>query len=130
MLSGIEHLVGSTFGDTLGGDTRDNQLFGYDGNDWLLGRDGNDWIVGEAGSDTLTGGNGRDVFVFALGSGSDRVSDFEDGDDLLYFDVAGAEFSSLIIRDAGSDTVIQLGDIQVTLLNFDHRNLGALDVYF
>ena len=56
---------------------------GTDGADTLAGGAGADTITGLAGDDTLTGGAGADTFVFAAGHGTDTVTDFTDGEDLI-----------------------------------------------
>jgi Ca2+-binding RTX toxin-like protein len=71
-LTGIEHLVGSPYNDTLAGDGEDNILKGEGGHDVLYGGpaggddmmyggDGDDRIFGGRGNDTLTGGEGNDT---------------------------------------------------------------------
>jgi Ca2+-binding RTX toxin-like protein len=55
-------------------------LTGDDTANTLVGDDGNNIIDGLGGDDTLTGGLGNDTFVFADGSGNDRITDFQAGD--------------------------------------------------
>jgi Ca2+-binding RTX toxin-like protein len=62
-LSGFEHLGGSSFNDTLTGDTGANRLTGGKGNDSLVGADGNDTLVADNGNDTADGGTGTDTLV-------------------------------------------------------------------
>lgn len=63
-LSSIEGAIGSAdFGDTLIGDTGDNQLEGLGGNDRLDGGAGSDDLDGGLGADTLIGGAGADHYV-------------------------------------------------------------------
>jgi Ca2+-binding RTX toxin-like protein len=57
----IEGLIGSRFGDSLGGDTGDDRLSGGGGNDTLSGRRGNDHLSGDLGDDNLNGGAGADT---------------------------------------------------------------------
>jgi Ca2+-binding RTX toxin-like protein len=83
LLIGLEHLVGSSFNDTLTGDGQSNRI---------AGGAGNDVIRGGLGSDTLSGGAGNDRFVYGtpaeaglglpeIGSvGRDRIIDFQLGD--------------------------------------------------
>lgn len=57
-------------------------LTGQKGSDILSGAAGADTLNGGKGNDTLTGGtsiNYGDIFVFAVGGGSDTISDFEEG---------------------------------------------------
>jgi ELWxxDGT repeat protein len=60
----------------LGGDGTDT-LRGGSGADRLSGGKGADLLYGGFGSDILTGGSGRDMFVLALDSGGDRITDFQ-----------------------------------------------------
>ena len=66
----------------------DNRLVGNGGNNRLIAHFGDDTLEGGAGNDTLSGGDGRDTFVFGSLSGSDVISDFEQGLDVLSFDTA------------------------------------------
>ena len=88
-LSGFEGLVGSAWNDSLAGNA------------------GNNRIIGGAGDDTLSGGGGADAFVFSQGDGSDTISDFSAGDDVI--DVSGP---------TGFDTyqsIVQIGaDTRIT----------------
>jgi len=51
----------------------------------------------------LTGGGGADVYVFAPGSGFDRIEDFQDGRDTI--DLSGFGFN-----DFGDFTVVEQND--------------------
>ncbi|WP_189682835.1 M10 family metallopeptidase [Seohaeicola zhoushanensis] len=127
----IENLTGSNYGDTLGGDFRDNVLRGLRGQDVLNGRAGDDRIFGNLGddvlngglgSDTLTGGGGVDTFIF--NGGADVVTDF--AGDLLRFDSdlwGGAQLGAGDIlefaRISGGDTIFDLGEgNSLTLVDF------------
>ncbi|MGQ3075876.1 MAG: beta strand repeat-containing protein, partial [Ferrovibrionaceae bacterium] len=73
VLSAINNLEGSAYGDSLTGDANANKLSGLDGNDVLNGGDGNDSLYGGNGNDTLNGGNGVDTIDGGAG-GLDWVS--------------------------------------------------------
>jgi Ca2+-binding RTX toxin-like protein len=61
IVSAIENVVGSSFGDNLKGDALNNSLYGLAGDDTLTGRDGDDYLDGGDGTgDTIIGGNGTD----------------------------------------------------------------------
>ena len=60
VLTSIENIDGSGYGDGLTGGTGANRLFGFGGNDTLSGRGGNDTIQGGTGNDSLSGGDGDD----------------------------------------------------------------------
>jgi Ca2+-binding RTX toxin-like protein len=90
-IAGIEGVEGTSYADTLTGDSGGNRFEGLDGNDLLTGRGGRDtllggagddslygdgmndvceggsgadWLYGGAGNDILTGGSGQDGFLF------------------------------------------------------------------
>jgi Ca2+-binding RTX toxin-like protein len=83
MLSGIENITGSRFGDRITGNGEANFLDGGAGDDWLNGS----W-----GADILRGGSGRDRFIFdSVGNADgDRVLDFSVRDDKLDFSAIDA----------------------------------------
>ncbi len=66
----VEGLSGSTFDDTLYGDSNDNLLWGGAGDDELYGQAGNDQIYTGAGEDHVFGGGGNDVISLEGSSGS------------------------------------------------------------
>ncbi len=91
-ISGVENIVGSSFGDSLTGDAEDNTI---------QGGAGNDVITGGAGADTLDGGAGDDFInadandTITSGSGTDTVS-FSASDDAVRFDLAEAGVEQVI----------------------------------
>ncbi|MFI0847504.1 calcium-binding protein [Mesorhizobium sp. IMUNJ 23232] len=72
ILSSIENLRGSSFGDTFIGDNGDNRIEGGGGDDIIDGLGGNDVLIGDAGVDSLSGGDNNDFLVG--GTGSDLLS--------------------------------------------------------
>ena len=78
VLSSIENLTGSRYGDWLTGDGAGN---------WLSGGAGTDVLDGGYGADRLTGGTGRDRFVFnsAANANGDWITDFNRREDRLDF---------------------------------------------
>ncbi|MFH7027521.1 MAG: M10 family metallopeptidase C-terminal domain-containing protein [Heteroscytonema crispum UTEX LB 1556] len=59
-------------------------------------RAGNDRITGGAGNDRLTGGAGSDRFVISSGFGTDTITDFTKGQDLIELS-GGLSFGQLTI---------------------------------
>lgn len=121
-ISNVEDAIGSTGDDWMFGDAQDNELAGYDGNDrleggggddFLFGQQGDDLLRGDAGSDlidpgdgldTLTGGAGEDGFVFSNGYGTNRITDFTQGEDFIYLDGTGlTDVSQLAFGTSGGD---------------------------
>lgn len=72
-LTGVEHIIGSRFNDTLAGDGEDNILKGEDGDDVLYGgpAGGDDMMYGGNGDDRIFGGRGDDILTG--GEGNDRL---------------------------------------------------------
>ena len=96
---------------------------------------GDDIIRGDAGNDTITGGAGDDTFVVAAGDGSDTITDFADGEDLIDLSAFSAisGVSDLTITQDGDDTVIDLsahGGGEITLEDFTSTDLDATDFGF
>ncbi|MFZ5997814.1 MAG: calcium-binding protein [Nitrospirota bacterium] len=93
-------VYGTTLGESLSGTSFKDEMFGYDGNDTLSGVDGNDSINGGNGDDTLYGGTGNDVleggagndylsgdagndtYKFGVGSGQDRIYNYDTSTDV------------------------------------------------
>jgi Ca2+-binding RTX toxin-like protein len=114
VLTGIEKLYGSNFGDGLRGDALANSLYGAAGNDILDGRDGNDYLQGGLGADTLIGGAGEDwasysdssMYVsvdLATGTG---LSGSAQGDTLSGIErLYGSNFGDGLRGDANNNTI-------------------------
>ncbi|MDU8930041.1 M10 family metallopeptidase C-terminal domain-containing protein [Alisedimentitalea sp. MJ-SS2] len=103
---GNDTLTGAGGNDTLNGGAGNDSLRGNEGHDTLDGGSGNDTLNGGGDGDVLTGGTGADTFVFGNGDsiddgvnriGTDTVTDFERGTDVL--DVFG--FTSYLGEFAG-----------------------------
>jgi Ca2+-binding RTX toxin-like protein len=121
--SGNDKLFGNGGNDTLAGDNGNDQLRGGTGNDQLRGGNGADTLLGDAGNDRLydglgtdrlSGGSGNDFFYFSMNNiENDRVTDFADGADRLYFDVAAG--SPLTVSAVLADAVDITGGLRFTL---------------
>ena len=98
---GADILLGGSGDDSIDGGDGNDVIFGDDGNDTITGGAGNDTIRGYAGDDLLTGGEGNDTFVFRDGSGSDTITDFDFGNDLIDLTLVSnaIQFSDLTISD-------------------------------
>ena len=133
--SGNDTLTGGVGNDTLFGQQGDDLLNGggmYDtihggaGNDTLLGEAGLDWLEGGQGQDVATGGGSADSFVFALGDGGLRITDFSIGQgDILRLDAALLDGSTsiadlqerAIVTEAGTSILFAGGDL-IVMSNF------------
>ncbi|MDZ8104998.1 MAG: Ig-like domain-containing protein [Nostoc sp. DedQUE12a] len=119
--NGNDHLNGTPGNDYLKGGNGKDSLNGGNGNDTLLGGNGNDRLSGGFGNDTLTGGNGKDKFVLAPTQGTDTITDFCKGTDLIGLS-GGLSFSQLsfsghnIIVTATDEILASLTGINTTTL--------------
>lgn len=66
--SGIEHVRGTDFNDTLTGDSALNLLNGASGDDILNGGGGHDWLIPGPGADIIDGGTGLDIVSYSTSS--------------------------------------------------------------
>src|SRR5262249_46311946 len=142
--AGGDTLFGDGGNDTLLGDGHilagntingDDVLFGGAGNDRIYGdgdtllesaAGGDDTVVGGARDDLLVGDRplsgsatgGSDVFVFAPGSATDTVEDFEGGKDKI--DVSG--YANIDFSDITANTTVSSGN---SIIDLGAANGGA-----
>lgn len=152
-----EAMIGSSDNDVLRGTSEDNYIAGFDGTDilrgfrgkdsifgghgddvlkggrsrdQLFGSEGKDVIAGGRGRDTLTGGDDEDIFYFGQNHGSDRITDFTAGEDIIHLNFTGASFESLVINAHRAGTLIDTGRGTIMLLGVDETSLTADDFLF
>lgn len=82
-------------------------------NDDIRGGAGNDLISGDLGDNVLTGGSGVDIFVFDTNGGDNRITDFEDGVDLIAL-YGGLSIAGWEGRDTDGDQAV---DAQAAILS-------------
>ena len=70
----VENVIGSARGDTLGGDRRDNKIWGGAGADTLHSAGGDDLIDGGPGGDEINGGSENDTVTYANSDAGVRVT--------------------------------------------------------
>ncbi|MDJ0660740.1 MAG: putative Ig domain-containing protein [Crocosphaera sp.] len=85
------------------------------GNRAIIGTDGDDYLLGLTENDTRIGKGGSDVFILESNQGTDTISDFELGVDLIGL-TDNVTFGSLSLSDAGNDTSVI----------FDNQVLGII----
>ncbi len=95
----------------LVGNAADNYIAGGTKADTIEGGDGDDTIVGGKGNDTLAGGDGKDVFVYDSGDGSDVITDYTAGEDII--SLAGDY--PVVYSVSGSDAILTIGKSNLTL---------------
>jgi hypothetical protein len=126
---GSDTLLGGSGNDALFGGRGADILNGGDGNDSLLGGKGDDLLTGGLGSDALTGGAGNDKFLLSVNSGTDTITDFEVGKDLLVLG-NGLSFSQLAIAQDSGATLIRLaqtGEILASLSGVSASSISAVN---
>ena len=112
VIAQVESVLGSGYGDVLGGDDGANRLSGGGGNDRLSGRGGDDVLEGGAGADRLNGGAGVDTVSYArselgvavdLGEGT-VAGGHAEGDVIVDFEnVVGSEYGDVLRGDGGGN---------------------------
>ncbi|MEH2071087.1 MAG: Ig-like domain-containing protein [Nostoc sp.] len=121
--NGKDYLNGNKGNDTLIGGNGNDNLCGGNGKDILCGGNGNDRLAGGFGNDTLTGGNGKDKFVLAATQGSDTITDFCKGTDLIGLS-GGLSFGQLSF--SGDKIIITASDqLLATLTGINTTTLSA-----
>jgi Ca2+-binding RTX toxin-like protein len=124
-LVSIEGVIGSSYGDSIGGDAQDNYLVGGAGNDSLTGRGGADVVDGGEGDDNVyiqgpsfgTGGSGNDRLTADWNGGTLEGGV---GDDTLvvdYFNYLGGGARNVVNGGDGTDTFapFDVGDFSIDL---------------
>ena len=112
----IEGLIGSSFSDTLAGNTGGNLLDGGNGtgDDTLLAGDGNDTLIGGLGADSLDGGDGIDtasyvnasVGVIANLANSGLNTQGASGDTYVSIEsLYGSSLADQLVGNAGDNTL-------------------------
>ena len=101
------------------GNARNNFLYGTAERDTLDGGAGNDYLRGYQGDDLLTGGTGADRFVFErtfAANGTDLITDFEAGADILDFSLVGFARGVFNTQDLSSLVRIEQNETGARLL--------------
>jgi Ca2+-binding RTX toxin-like protein len=127
-----------TASNNLKGKTINDKIFGYDGDDNLTGLTGDDLLIGGKGgelifsgkgNDRLIGGEGSDQFVLRPNTGTDRIVDFQDGDDTIVL-TGGLNFDRVSISQSFKGTNISLksnGQTLAILVGVDSGLITAAD---
>ena len=134
-LGGHDWVLAGEGNDTINGGDGYDRLFGEEGDDSIDGGADGDLLYGGSGDDHLTGGAGADTFVFEAGHGTDTVSDFTDGEDMIDLSALTGitAFSDLTITADGTTAVIDLtsqGGGTIRLENVPVSDLDADDFVF
>jgi hypothetical protein len=122
---GNDLLLGGDGNDVLCGDTDNDTLYGGNGNDILSGGAGNDILSGDVGDDIVTGGEGSDVFLLNQSFGSDIITDFRKGEDLIGL-ISGLSFNQLSISSSNNETLITVTETNQLLAKLNGVTPGIL----
>ncbi|ERT04520.1 hemolysin-type calcium-binding repeat family protein [Lyngbya aestuarii BL J] len=119
-IGGNDTINGGLGDDRIGGKAGNDALFGDNGDDEIFGDDGDDLLRGGLGDDVLTGddfsgGQGADMFILAVGEGTDTITDFEVGIDVIGL-TEGLNFEQLTLETQGKNTLINFGEETLAIL--------------
>lgn len=128
--SGNDLVFGGGGDDTIRGGAGQDILYNGVGNDIVEGGAGDDLLWGGPGEDVLTGAAGNDVFAFVAGNGSDTITDFEDGGDLIRIADGANDFSEVTVTESADDVEITFEDVAITLQGIAANQLAADDFLF
>ncbi|MBD2039834.1 DUF4347 domain-containing protein [Microcoleus sp. FACHB-672] len=142
---GNDKLYGKKGNDYLNSGEGDDIVYAGKGNDILLGGNGDDSLVGHNGDDNLDGGAGNDIltgdnnsddegalrgvdrFVLQLNAGSDTITDFTNGQDLIVL-AGGITFNQLTISAGSEATLIYAqNELLATLKGVDSTLINQQD---
>ena len=127
--AGNDFLQGNQDGDLLNGGTGNDTIRGGKDRDTLIGGANDDLLIGDLGDDILTGNSGEDTFAIRVGAGSDTVTDFVDGEDIIGLQ-RGLQFDELTVAGGDSSTQISLintDELLATLLEVDVSQITSAD---
>ena len=126
--SGDDNISGDAGSDAIFGGSGSDLLSGGNGNDRILGGTGDDLIIGGAGNDLLLGEAGSDTFVLETGDGTDTISDFVVGQDLIGLVERDLTFGALDISQSGDSALVEVantGEVLASLTDVNANELTA-----
>ncbi|MEM1251156.1 MAG: choice-of-anchor I family protein [Cyanobacteria bacterium P01_H01_bin.21] len=106
---GDDVIFGGAGNDRIGGKGGNDLLFGDEGDDSIWGDAGDDLLYGGLGNDTLAGGGGSDTFALAAGAGTDIITDFELGMDVIGL-LDGLNLGAITQTVQGTDLLLTTGN--------------------
>ncbi|NMG60778.1 hypothetical protein E1H12_20250 [Geitlerinema sp. P-1104] len=123
--SGNNLVFGNEGDDVIQGGDGDDTLFGGQGDDSLVGGYGDNVLSGDLGNDTLTGGGGNNMFVLREDGGTDLITDFTLGRDVIGL-LDDLSFESLEFSQVDEDAMIRFGEETLAiLLEVDATDLAS-----
>lgn len=125
--SGGDVLNGGTGNDLMLGQAKRDHLDGGAGHDTMLGGAGADVLVGRKGNDTLTGGSKRDEFHFRRGDGTDTITDFVVGTDLIKIFSGANRLGQITFEREGADVRLSFANVEVLVENTTIAQMNDAD---
>jgi serralysin len=125
--SGVDNILGGNGRDLLNGGIGNDQLVGGGGNDRLIGGGGRDTLTGHKGNDLLTGDRGADVFLFHKGHGSDTITDFEIGNDVIQIGRGANRLGQLDFQKQGNDVLVTFANVEILVEDVTIGQLQDVD---
>ena len=113
--SGADVMRGGTGNDVLLGQSANDEIDGGAGADTLNGGTGRDVLIGRKGNDTLTGGGKRDEFHFRKGDGTDTITDFKVGVDLIKIISGANRLGQITFDQEGTDVRLSFANVEVLI---------------
>ena len=132
-LGGNDTLIGGGGRDLMDGGEGNDLIQGQGSADTLIGGDGDDVLEpGRGASDLLTGGSGADTFRFEDNFGTDTITDFETGADVLDLSALSliGGFSALTITDGAGGAVVDTTQGLIVLQGVAAADLSEADFIF
>ncbi|UYV37196.1 CAP domain-containing protein [Rhodobacteraceae bacterium D3-12] len=109
LLTNIENVTGTIYGDFIRGDDGDNRLRGLGNYDWIVGSEGADYIDGGSGRDMVSYVYSDAAVTVDLGAGRGSAGQ-ADGDRYESIErVTGSVYSDLFYGSSGEDEFRGLG---------------------
>ena len=126
-----DDISGNNGRDIIDGGSGDDTINGGRDNDEIRGGVGDDIILGSTGDDQLYGDAGADTFQFRANHGNDRIFDFEDGTDVIEFNIGSVnDISDLTLTNVFAGVDIDYGTGSVRVLGLDASELSSADFVF
>ncbi len=123
-------LTGTTEVEFLSGGAGNDTLEGDGGGDVIIGGAGDDTLDGGGGDDDLHGGAGDDTYVYARGSGHDRILDHavqgDGGTDMIKFGT-GIALSDIVLAHSPSTSIHSSGYEDMTIHLRDANSADTVD---
>lgn len=123
-----ENLIrGTPDEDTLSGTALDDTIFGHGMADLIHGLGGNDRLIDGLGPDELWGDAGADIFEFVPDNRTDRIMDFDIGNDRI--DLSGYpslyNISDLLITSTNNGATIDVDGDLIRIFSDNSQSLNA-----